>query len=384
MAQTCDDYDPNRRFADTTGGRSVPLLFMAPSLYVQSPGAVGRLGEFLADLAGTGTRVGVVITPGRRKALMETVSGSLRAAGLKHTDVTFAGESSLREVERVTGVFQAASIDLVVGIGGGKCLDTARMAANRLGVRVVTVPTTASTDAPTAAVSVIYHDDGVFDRVEFSRTNPLLVVADETVLADAPPRYLAAGMGDAFSTWFEARCCMDNPAARTGRGARPTQGALAIAAQCREQLLAHGPAALAELRAGAPGAAFSRIVEANILLSGLGFESGGLAGAHAVAQGLTACPGLHRDFLHGELVAVGVTAHLLLEERPGEAAAARDFLRSVGLPVHLGDLGFDPGARAGEFDVVVEAILRVPFILAEPMAVSAGMMRSALLRALSF
>lgn len=383
MTPVYDAYDPNRRFADTTGGRTVPLLFMAPSLYVQAPGAVGRLGEFLADLAGTGSRVGVLITPGRRKALMGTVSGSLRAAGLNHADVTFTGESSLREVERVTGVFQAASVDLVVGIGGGKCLDTARMSANRLGVRAVTVPTTASTDAPTAAVSVIYHDDGVFDRVEFSRTNPLLVVADETVLAAAPPRYLAAGMGDAFSTYYEARCCLENPAARTGRGARPTMGAMAIAAQCREQLLAHGTPALSELAAGAPDAAFSRIVEANILLSGLGFESGGLAGAHAVAQGLTACPALHRNFLHGELVAVGVTAQLLLEERPGEAAAARDFLRAVGLPVHLGDLGFDARARSGEFDAVVEAILRVPFILAEPMPVSAGMMRSALLRALS-
>lgn len=381
MTHAYQEYDPNRRFADLAGGMAVPMLFISPSQYIQSPGAIRHLGEWIADLAGPGVRAGVLITPGRRQAVFEAVADSLRRSGLAMTDVTFAGESTLGEVERVTAIFRGQSVDVAIGIGGGKCLDTARMAANRLGTRVATVPTTASTDAPTAAVSVLYREDGVFDKVEFSRTNPLLVVADETILAEAPPRYLVAGMGDAFSTWYEARCCMQNPAARTGRGARPTMGALAIAGQCREQLLAHGAAALRELRAGCPGAAFRQIVEANILLSGLGFESGGLAAAHAVAQGLTVCAELHRMFLHGELVAVGVMAQLLLEDRPEEAAAARDFFRSVGLPAHLGDLGFDPEKRAGEFDEILAGILRVPFIQAEPMRVSAEMLRAALLQA---
>jgi len=382
MSRGYQPYEPGHCFADPDG--APPLLFVSPSQYVQAPGAIRRLGGYLAELLGPGTRAGVLITPGRRRALLDTVAESFRQAGLGLADLTFAGESSLTEVERVTAAFRAQGVHAVVGIGGGKCLDTARLAANRLGAPAVTVPTTASTDAPTAAVSVIYRDDGVFDRVEFSRTNPLLVLADETILAAAPPRYLAAGMGDAFSTYYEARCCLQNPAARTGRGARPTMGALAIARQCREQLLAHGPAALAELRDGLPGAAFRHIVEANILLSGLGFESGGLAGAHAVAQGLTVCPELHRHFLHGELVAVGVMVELLLEDRLEEAAAARDFLISIGLPTHLGDLGFDPEYRAAQFSDIVAAILRVPFLQSEPMPVSAGMMRAALLRAMTF
>lgn len=374
-------YDPNERFSRAKGETAPPLLFVSPSRYVQSPGALGRLGELLADLTGTGTRVGLLITPGRRQTLFATVSASLQREGLLLIDETFRGESSRGEVERVTARFRAEAVGVVVGIGGGKCLDTARMAANRLGARVVTVPTTASTDAPTAAVSVLYREDGVFETVEYSRLNPLLVLADESVLAGAPPRYLSAGMGDAYSTYFEARCCQENPAALTGRGARPTMGALAIARQCRDQLTAHGTAALQELREDHPGPAFRHIVEANILLSGLGFESGGLAAAHAVAQGLTVCPELHRNFLHGELVAVGVIAHLLLERRRDEAVAAGEFLRSVGLPTHLKDLGFDPAQRAGELDMIVESSLQVPFIRTEPMPVSAGMLREALLQA---
>ncbi len=381
MTHLYQEYDPNRRFADTTDGVAVPMLFVSPTQYIQSPGAIHRLGLFLADLVGPEARVGVLITPGRRRAVFAAVADSVGEANLTMTDATFAGESTRSEVERVTAVFREQSVNIVIGIGGGKCLDTARMAANRLGARAVTIPTTASTDAPTAAVSVLYREDGVFDRVEYSRTNPLLVVADETILAAAPPRYLVAGMGDAFSTYYEARCCMQNPAARTGRGGRPTMGALAIARQCREQLLAHGVAALQELSAGCPGVAFSQIVEANILLSGLGFESGGLAAAHAVAQGLTACADLHRKFLHGELVAVGVMAQLMLEDRMDEAAAAREFFRAVGLPTHLGELDFDPGTQAGELDEIITGSLRVPFIQAEPMPVSAELLRAALLRA---
>jgi len=224
------------------------------------------------------------------------------------TRVIFEGESTLAEVDRVSGIFRESkgSVQAVIGVGGGKCLDAARMAANRLGKPMVSVPTTASTDAPTAAHSVIYDEQGGFVEVEFSVVNPLMVLVDLDVIAASPIRYLVAGMGDAFSTYYEARCCMDNPRALTARGGRPTQAALAIARQCRDVLLEFGVSALEEVRSGSAGDAVSRIVEANILLSGIGFESGGLAGAHAVAQGLTASHDLHSHFLHGELVAIGV------------------------------------------------------------------------------
>ena len=375
-------YDPIKRFSDETHGKKVPLLFISPSQYVQSPDAILRLGEFLFDLSGPKTQVGILITKGRRDVLMDKICKSLNANGLKSVDATFNGESTFEEVERVASVFGDAKVTVVVGVGGGKCLDTARMAANRLDANVVTIPTTASTDAPTAAVSVLYNQNGVFESVEYSRKNPLLVLADETILADAPERYLSAGMGDAFSTYFEARCCMENPNARTGRGARPTGGALAIAHQCREQLLAHGTNALEEIKEKKPGEAFRQIVEANILLSGLGFESGGLAAAHSVAQGLTECEDLHKNFLHGELVAVGVIVQLLLEERLDELRTAKKFLRSVNLPTHLGELGFDPEKRSDEFNRIIDGVMRVPFIYSEPIQVTKEMLRKAFLRAI--
>jgi glycerol dehydrogenase len=188
-------------------------------------------------------------------------------------------------------------------------------------------------------------------------------------------------MGDAYSTYFQARCCMENPAALTVRGARPTMAALAIARQCRDVLLDYGVAALQELKSGAAGPAFSRVVEANILLSGIGFESGGLAGAHAVAQGLTVCGDLHTNCLHGELVAIGVMTQLMMENRLDEAQDSARFFKAVGLPLHLEQLGFDPSKRDAELDEIVRHSLDVFFVRYEPFDVTHDLLKSSIIKA---
>lgn len=298
----------------------------------------------------------------------------------------FQGESTLGEVKRVAAFFEGPGPEpaVLIGIGGGKCLDTARMVASRLSVPAVTIPTTASTDAPTAAHSVIYDERGVFANVEFSATNPLIVLVDLDIIAAAPPRYIIAGMGDAFSTFYEARCCMENPDARTARGARPTMAALAIARQCRDLLLNYGTAALDEIRSGRCSAALANVVEANILLSGLGFESGGLAGAHGVAQGLTACSDLHINCLHGELVAIGTMTQLIMEERMDEAEQTARFFKDVGLPLHLTQLGFDPLQRESELNNIVQHSLNVFFIRYEPFKISHNFLKAAIIKANEF
>lgn len=355
------NFDPDAAYRKLPDGRTAVQLFISPSQYIQGRGVMNLLGEYLSLLV-PGC-AGVLITPGRDPVLGNVIDRSLNAAGFTVKRIIFQGESTLGEVGRVAASFQASvpGIDVLIGVGGGKCLDTARMAASRLGVPVVAIPTTASTDAPTAGHSVIYDENGVFAGVEFSRTNPLMVLVDLDVIAAAPPRYLVAGMGDAFSTFYEARCCMENPEARTARGARPTMAGLSIARQCRDLLLAYGAAALNEISNGQAGTAVARIVEANILLSGIGFESGGLAGAHGVAQGLTACSDLHKNCLHGELVAVGVMTQLIMEKRMEEAEQAARFFRDVGLPLHLVQLGFDPVRRDAELDNIVQHSLNVFF-----------------------
>src|SRR5262249_43810813 len=133
---------------------------------------------------------------------------SLEEVGLKHAVHRFGGECSLAEIERAKGTAGELKARTIVGAGGGKVLDTARAVAADLGLPVVNCPTVASSDAPCSALSVIYTEEGVFQEYRFYRKNPDLVLVDTAVIAQAPPRLLVAGMGDALATWFEARTCV--------------------------------------------------------------------------------------------------------------------------------------------------------------------------------
>src|SRR5699024_7644546 len=98
--------------------------------------------------------------------------------------------------------------DVVIGLGGGKTIDTAKAVGDALGIAVVVAPTTASTDAPTSALSVIYSDDGVFEGYKFYTKNPDLVLVDSKVIVNAPVFLLASGMGDAMATFVETRASL--------------------------------------------------------------------------------------------------------------------------------------------------------------------------------
>src|SRR5204863_6330285 len=115
-------------------------------------------------------------------------------------------------------------------------------------------------------------------------------------------------------TWFEAKACATGNV-KNLRGGTSTQSALALAKLCYETLLADGTDALRAIETRVVTPALERLVEANTLLSGLGFESSGLAAAHAIHNGLTTAPPTH-EFFHGEKVAYGVLVQLILEGKP--------------------------------------------------------------------
>ena len=154
------------------------------------------------------------------------------------------------------------------------------------------------------------------------RSSPValaLVAIDTRIVAEAPVRFLVAGIEDAMATWYEARTCFDNPRARSVLGARPTLATSAIGKLCADTLFEYGLSAVEAVKRSEVNDALESIVEANTLLSGMGFESGGLAVAHSIAQGLTVVPEVHRNYMHGEMVAIGLLTQLVLEKNVDEA-----------------------------------------------------------------
>jgi glycerol dehydrogenase len=346
----------------------VPRVLIAPHRYIQGDRILAHLGRYLALLPST--RAAILISPGGQQRDGARLVASLRQAEIDAVLVTFQGECSAEEVTRVVGVLQATAppVDCVIAVGGGKCVDAGKGVAARLAVPVVICPTVASNDAPCSAVSVMYTPAGVGAGVEFFPQSPALVVVDTRLIAEAPVRYLVAGMGDAMATWYEARTCLQNPQARSVLGARPTLAASALGERCAATVFAEGMAAVDAVRRREVTDALERIVEANTLLSGLGFESGGLAVAHSVAQGFTVLPTVHQQYLHGEMVAMGLLTQLMVEHQEAEASQVAAFFAQVGLPIHLGQLALSPQDTAA-LGLVMETAMRLPYVGNEPFPV---------------
>ena len=225
-----------------------------------------------------------------------------------------------------------------VEFGGGKTLDTSKAVGYYRKTPVLICPTIASTDAPCSALSVLYTDDGVFDEYLFLPANPNVVLMDTEIITASPARLTVAGMGDALATYYEARAVMRKDAG-TCAGGHVTCAAMALAKLCLDTLLEEGVKAKVALEAGACTEAVEKVIEANTLLSGIGFESGGLAGVHAIHNGLTVLPECHHMY-HGEKVAFGTITQLALENVDmDEMARIIDFCIELGLPVTFKELG---------------------------------------------
>ena len=312
-------------------------VFCSPSRYTQGANSTLSLGKEMATLGLAGPAL-IVAGTHAISFPSETWRLSLEDAGFSYQVYGFGGECSISEIESVKRRARDQGASVIVGAGGGKVLDTARAAAADLDLPVVNCPTVASSDAPCSALSVIYTDDGAFLKYRIYGKNPDLVLVDTQVIAQSPPRLLVAGMGDALATWFEAKTCVEGNV-KNMRGGGSSQSALALAELCYRILLRDGVDALAALQSKSPTPALERLVEANTLLSGLGFESSGLAAAHAVHNGLTTVPQTH-PYFHGEKVAYGVLVQLILEKKAqAPMEEVLDFATRVGLPTTLAAIG---------------------------------------------
>jgi len=309
--------------------------------------------------------------------LSQTWRTSLDETGIAHAVHAFGGECSVAEIGRVKAAAQQAQARVIVGAGGGKALDTARAVAADLGLAFVSCPTVASSDAPCSALSVVYTEEGVVHEYRIFGRNPDLVLVDTQVIARSPPRLLVAGMGDALATWFEAKTCFDGNV-RNMRGGASTQSAVSLAELCYRTLLNDGADALRAVQMQVVTPSLERLVEANTLLSGLGFESSGLAAAHAIHNGLTAAPATHA-FFHGEKVAFGVLVQLVLEGKPSSLVhQVLEFSTEMGLPVTLADIGLGDASSDTLNQVAARGTAKGETIHNEPFEVSPGMVFDAI------
>jgi len=370
--------------------------FICPTKYVQGENELLNLGYFVKTF---GKKALLIADPFALTLVKDKLEATQKEYGVEFVTCgdMFKGECSRTVVKKLQDFAKANKCNCTIGLGGGKAIDTSKCVA--AGSNLIICPTIAATDAPTSHSAVLYTDDHEFDDYAYFRQNPSVVLIDLNVIANAPTRFLVSGMGDALSTYFEARAnvqSVSNVNAGLPCGANRAKGTLlgygtntafALAQLCYQNLIAEGAKAKAACDNNCITGAFEKIVETNILLSGLGFESGGLAAAHAMHDGLTVVHDIHACNFHGEVVAFGTIAQLVLENAPtDELYEVLDFCDEVGLPVCLKDLMTDKKtgkvirealteeeykAVAAKTCIPEESIHNMPFKVTEDMVIAA-------------
>ncbi len=332
-------------------------ILVSPQRYIQGPDILSQIGAQLGIFGVTNPLI--MASPSALGACREAITKSLEDSNIKHAFIEFHRECTLEEIYRVKDACLDGKHDAIISCGGGKAMDTGRAAAagvainpltsppkifNPLGANVpcIQVPTVAASDAATASASVIYNEHGALEGFVMVRINPAMIIVDTKIIAQAPVRTLVAGMGDALATYFEA-----DASHKTGTpaitGGLPTRTTLMMTRLAFDILMEYGVAAKQKVEKCAAGPALEAVVEANILLSGLGYECGGLAAAHAIAGSFSK---IHDKFnptpYHGELVAFSTLTQLVMEERDDDFFdRVFGFCKEVGLPTTFKDMGLE-------------------------------------------
>jgi glycerol dehydrogenase len=312
-------------------------VFGAPGRYLQGPGLLGLIGPEIARLGG---RAALVVDIVMHDQVVAQVEPSCVAAGVTLDIHEFQGELTPATLHALVEGSRAFAPNVVIGAGGGKAIDAAKGVSRAFSSAMVSMPTTASNDAPTSAIFVLYDDDHRLLSVEKLGRNPDLVVVDTALLVRAPRSLFLSGIGDALVKRFEVARCVEAGGSNVF-GGTPLAIATVLADHCYTVVRSESETALAAVDRGIVDEAFERVVEATVLLSGLAFENGGLSIAHSMTRGLPAVRSAGRQPQpHGFQVAYALLVQLVLEDRgDGILADLIAFYRRIGLPATLHDIG---------------------------------------------
>lgn len=320
---------------------------------------------FQTEMRKYGTSVAIVHGEKAWNAAGKYILPALDAAGLNVvTEVCYGKDATFENVERILAILDGAEPDMILAVGGGKCVDTVKVAADRLKKPVFTVPSIASNCAPVTKISIMYHADGSFREIVKLDSVPIHCFIDPRIVLAAPIKYLWAGIGDAMAKYVESSW-----SAKAGeRLSFGSELGIAASTMCFYPMIRDGRQAMEDAKAGVVTEALENTILNIVVAPGITSVSvhpdynGGVA--HALFYGLTKREVIEKRHLHGEVVSYGTLVNLMLDHDWEKLKLAYDLNRSIGLPVCLADLELeqeDPLEDVLEATLANQELLHTPY-----------------------
>lgn len=337
-----------------SGKASESRAFQSPSRYIQGPGEIRNLPKFAAQYGKTAL---AMIDSFFYPEYSQRIPRMFEEAGMTAWTVEFPGAASNAVLDRMLDFCRTLPQipDTFIGIGGGQTCDINKAMGATFGKAFFSVPTALTTDAPTSTHTV-FHNPHQQPQLMVHYKNPDYVVVDTEITVQSPAWMLVSGIGDALATYVEAQASFaNNNVCNAGAGDyRPTLLGMAAAKLSYDILLEKGRDAMLSARNHLRTPAYEDVVEATVLLSGLGFECTGVSIAHGLEAGFHVLP--VKPLLHGTGVGYCTLVMLVIQNDTQRLAQLFPFCRDIGLPVCTADLGLTPENRDAAIAALVEEV----------------------------
>ncbi|WP_235848317.1 iron-containing alcohol dehydrogenase family protein [Litchfieldia alkalitelluris] len=346
---------------------------VGPGQYIRKPFLLEEIGSYIKSFGEK------VLAIGGETALSVSIEQMITGLTIENLElldsVAYGGNCSWSNIQKLIEKIEELKPDVLLAVGGGTAIDTVKAVGYATNLPIIAIPTIAATCAATTSISILYDDEGTFIEISRKSKAPNLVLVDTAIIKNAPYRFLAAGIGDTLAKWFESKASIQKAVPNA-----LNRTAVKIAEELYQMLLEQGPSALEALKKGKDDPAIDDVIDSIILVSGSVSGYGGddcrTAAAHAIYSGLTIFPEIHETY-HGEIVAFGILAQLVLEGKTEEEILNLvSFYEKVDLPsslaaMNLHELSDQQWKELGEVTVTIEDMDNMPFEVTPKMVIEA-------------
>ncbi|MBO5274481.1 MAG: iron-containing alcohol dehydrogenase [Clostridia bacterium] len=314
----------------------------------------GILYEAGNEIARLGKRAFIIGGPTALALTRDLLSESLNKCDISAKFITYGGHCSPDTARKM----ETGGYDVIVRVGGGRIMDMSKLIGYFSHLPVVNIPTSCATCAAVSSLSVLYNDDGQTIGTLCYDKSVDSVIVDTALIAAAPHRLTAAGVLDAMAKHIEIEHYFLSDQSETQKD----PGLLAARVLAGDNYLRLIEACQNNGNLAADANILYRCIPLTGVISGLsrGRNQSNLGHGlyeevrrHFTSEGANA--------LHGELVAIGLFLQLAYDQASHKISALRDFMRSLGMPVTLDEMGIS--GTPEQQDKLFHAMCNSPYFI---------------------